>query len=322
MHRHKLNITYCHGSENYFLLVNFFSHQNTFKEVDFQSFTTNITAQYPKLKIDGILYLLQDRQADARMRIFNRDGSEAEMCGNGFRCTGKKLFKISGKSPYQIKTLSGIVKGEILPEMFSGIDTYSVEFSKINFDYHTQIFDNQIIPELSNDLKFSSVDVGNPHLIAQVNDFDIDKLTHIGQKINHNCKIFRQGNNLSFYQITGNNQIFVMTYERGVGLTASCGTAMAATGVLAAKNGQVTMRQKIDVYSPGGMLQCYVEKNLNYSVKLSGNATFISRHQIIYDSDTGKIIDFQQLEKFSNEIIHYKLFKKQINLNNVKHTKQ
>ena len=312
MPRHKLHITYCHGSENYFLAVDALNHHIGFKEVDFQQFTINTITQLTDIKIDGILYLLPSEKADARMRIFNRDGSEAEMCGNGFRCLGKKLWQITGKTTYQIETLSGILKGEKKSDMFPDIDTFSVLFPKVRLGYKGKVFDNQLIPELSTKLRFSSIDIGNPHLISQVADFDLDKLNSIGKKVNQNCSLFPQGNNISFYKITEKNQLFVITYERGVGLTASCGTAMAATAVLAARNKQVDVGQIIKVYSPGGMIQCIVNKTDNYQVELSGNATFEKQFQLIYDSDSGKIVDIQQTGNFTKQIENYKTFKTHI----------
>ncbi len=321
MSQHLLNITYCHGSENHFLLVDFFTRQNKFKDVDFEQFTIDATTQLPELKIDGVLYLLPSGQADARMRIFNRDGSEAEMCGNGFRCIGKKLHQITGKTSYRIETLSGILEGKKVSEIYPGIDTYSVLFNNVQFSYGDKSFDNQPIPELSSDLKFSTVDVGNPHIIAQNSYLDFEKLIEFGKKVNHNCQLFPQGNNLSFFKLFDENEIFVLTYERGVGLTASCGTAMTATAVLAARQELMELNKPINVYSPGGMVRCMVEKNGNFSVTLSGNATFLSTHQILYDSNNRKIVDFQQVETFENEQKNYSSFKSHITLNLLKHAK-
>jgi len=312
---HDLQITYCHGSENFFLNVDGLTSQFNFKEVDYQQFTIDAVSQLSGIKIDGILYLLPSKKADARMRIFNRDGSEAEMCGNGFRCLGKKLWQITGKSTYQIETLSGILKGQKLPDMFPQVDTYRALFPKVNFNYKEKVIDNQIIKELSPDLKFSSVNIGNPHLITQVNDFDVEKLIEIGKKINHQCRLFPQGNNLSFYKVLSDNRLSVLTYERGVGPTASCGTAMAAVSVLAAHHKQVKAGQQIEVYSPGGMLVCQPEKKETYQVMLSGNATFEQQFQLTYDSHNRKISAIRNVEYFQDEIQAYNTFK-----SHIKHT--
>ncbi len=320
MQRHKLELTYCHGSENYFILVDFYTSKQSFKDVDFHNFTVDIVSQLSHLKIDGVLFLLETEHADAQMRIFNRDGSEAEMCGNGFRCIGKKFYQITGKTSYRIKTLSGLIHGQKLAEIFPGIDTYSVLFSRVKFDYEGKTFFNSIIPELSNNIKFTTIDIGNPHLIAQVTEFDTPKLVEMGQKVNRKCKLFPNGNNVSFYKITGDNEIFVMTYERGVGLTASCGTAMAATSALTTGNKQVITGKNISVYSPGGMVQCLTGKNnRNFSVKLSGNATFLDKYNLIYDSHIRKIVDFQQIVKFNKEIDNYQAFKSHITINKKKY---
>ena len=305
----KLYLTYCHGTENYFLLVDFLTHHSNFTEKEYKNFTVDVIASLKQLKIDGILYLLPSGKADARMRIFNSDGSEAEMCGNGFRCIGKKFWQITGKSKYEIETLSGIIKGRKTTDIYPEIDTYNVLFSNVKFTYKNKKFENSPIPELSPYLKFTTVDIGNPHLISKVVDFELDKLIDIGKKVNNGCKLFPEGNNISFYKITEKNQIFVITYERGVGLTASCGTAMTATAALAARNKEVSFDKIINVFSPGGMVQCVIENNKNLSVKLSGNATFENLLLLLYDNKNRKVVDFQQIERYDTEINKYNSFK-------------
>ena len=155
-----LNVIYCHGSENYFILIDGLSQNIGFKEIDFNRFTLDFVHQIQEIKIDGILFLLPSQQADARMRIFNIDGSEAEMCGNGFRCLGKKLWQLTGKTSYKIETLSGILQGRKSLEFNTYFDHYSVQFPYIQFDKQSGSLSSGLISQLDPDLKFSNINIG------------------------------------------------------------------------------------------------------------------------------------------------------------------
>jgi len=303
---------YCHGSENYFLLIDGLSQDLDFEEKNYRDFTLNAIAQIPQLKIDGLLYLLPSTNADARMRIFNRDGSEAEMCGNGFRCLGKKLFEILGKRNFKLETLSGVLQGAKENDLFHNVDSYSVQFKNIGFQYKNRQYTEEVIPELDDTLKFSSIDIGNPHLVSEVSHFDLDKLIRIGERVNSNCRLFPDGNNISFYKMLSPNQLYIITYERGVGLTSSCGTAMAATSLLAAKLQKIASNTWIDVFNPGGMVRCLPKISPTNNVKLLGNATFVKKYQVSYDKKNQKIQKLKQTSTFNKETKAYQDFKESI----------
>ncbi len=309
MIHHNIEVIHCHGSENYFLLIDAFSSKLNFTEVDFKRFTLSAIKHMSGLKIDGVLFLLASAKADARMRIFNKDGSEAEMCGNGYRCIAKKLHQITGQKQFKIETLSGLIKGEKKPDIFPNIDTFSVLFDHIDFNYGKISFQEKVIPELDPELKFSTIDIGNPHLIAEVKDFEIEKLKKLGEKINHNCHIFPKGNNLSFYKILNKQEIYVMTYERGVGLTNSCGTAMAATTLLLAHLKKIAFNQPIQVKNKGGMVVCVPKSETNFSVELIGNASFVQGFSLKYDAKNAAIESIRQTFFNQNEINNYFKFK-------------
>ncbi len=106
-----------------------------------------------------------------------------------------------------------------------------------------------------------------------------------------------------------------MTYERGVGLTHSCGTAMAAVTALAARQQQVSLNQWITIYNKGGSVKCFPTKHSsNYQVTLLGNATFMYIFKLRYQSQQRKISDFQLQFTFKEEINSYHHYKTQINL--------
>ncbi len=307
-----LKITYCHGSENYFLLVDGFSQKLNFKETDYRHFCLDAIDQVKDIPIDGLLYLLPSDKADARMRIFNKDGSEAEMCGNGFRCTGKKLYQLTGKTTYKIETLAGILQGRKEIDLYPYIDSFSVNIPVAGYTYQDKYYNNRIIPALDPELQWTSIDVGNPHLIAEVKNFDIDKLIKTGQQVNQNCKIFPKGNNISFYKVLDIKNIAMLTYERGVGLTNACGTAMSATTMVAAHKKQINFNHWTNVITPGGMVKCLPQNQANELITLLGNATFINDYIIEYQHDKRQLKQLQLKLSYNSEQKNYQQFKTDI----------
>jgi len=309
----KIKFTYSHGSENYFLLFDALSTSLSFKESDFSKFVLNAVNQLTNLKIDGVLFLLPSQVADARMRIFNKDGSEAEMCGNGFRIIGRRYFQLTGRERYKIETLSGVLEGQKEPDLYKNVDSFSVLIPNVGFKYGDKLLEQKIIPQLDNHIKFSTVDVGNPQLIARVDEIDIDKLITTGEQINTKCRLFPEGNNVSFYKLLSGNELMIATYERGVGLTNSCGTAMAATAVLAVKNNEINTGNWVNIMNKGGMVKCLPKlENDIYQVKLLGNATFISEYVTDYELETGRLLNVRQVASFENEVNSYQNFKDSI----------
>ncbi len=307
-------LKHCHGSENYFMLIDGLSQELALEEKDYAYFTKAIVKKLKNYKIDGVLFLLPSDKADARMRIFNKDGSEAEMCGNGFRCIGRKVYEITGKESFKIETMKAILEGRKETELFPNMQSYSVLIPNVSFDYQGRIYDKEIIKRLDPELKFCSVNVGNPQLITHVTEFKETRLFAIGEWINKKrCKLFPEGNNISFYQKMNETELFVLTYERGVGMTNSCGTAMAATTLIAAKNNIIPFKKWISVYNRGGLVQCYADKTANnYSVKLLGNATYVKDYIIEYDPETDQVKTPKTLQIYYSEVFDYIDFRTEV----------
>ncbi len=170
---------------------------------------------------DGVLVLSFADEVDGRMQIFNSDGSEAEMCGNGIRCLVTYLDDQNGhaKDLYRIKTMNGLYEvarknGEFAVEMSEIKDKNIHDLSSFN-EYKRSFF----------------VNTGVPHLIFEVHEVKrIDIKSRAPQYRFH--KMFPSGTNVSFLQVTGENKAYVRTYERGVeDETHSCGTGLTACGI-------------------------------------------------------------------------------------------
>lgn len=269
---------------------------------------------------DGLLVILPSRTGHARMRVFNRDGSEASMCGNGLRCVARYVCEREGISEAIIETMKADLKVRKEETLMDGIETYAVQISPVLFQLqHLPMTYKgqselvlQTIPEISEEIPFSAVAVPNPHLIGIVSkeiQQDPSHQKYWAEKFNGPNEYFSDGVNVSY--VTQLEQgIFVRTYERGVGFTNACGTAMTASALISCIAGLVPYGE-VPVYNPGGMVKCTVEKDGDtYSLLLTGNATRISLHEYewaaaIEDSafTSSQMLDEQQqYEKFTEEI--------------------
>ena len=215
------------------------------------------------------------------MRIFNKDGSEAEMCGNGIRVLGKYLFEksITTKDTLKIETLAGIKEISLI------IENKNVVNVRVNMGI--PYFEANRIPaylpkeeimksfhEVSIELdsivyKFNLVSIGNPHTVCFVDDLSKIDVNKVGAFV-ENYKYFPNKTNVEFVQIIDRNNLKVQVWERGVGRTISCGTGACAATVCAIKNNFVN--NIVTVQLDGGRLHIsYDEKN---GVELTGGAEF------------------------------------------------
>jgi len=209
---------------------------------------------------DGVLYLSRSDKADLRMRLFQPDESEAEMCGNGIRCFAKYALD-SGfiKEPCTVETMAGIigVTAGYTDDAFSAITTMPEPG-----------FERKDIPAtgegeyLENIEGFDvyAVNTGVPHAVILVDDLESIEIDKIAPPIRHH-QTFPKGANVNFVQKTGENAIRIRTFERGIeGETLSCGTGATASAVIAHKNGLVGTR--VDVETKGGPLVIHLEKEI------------------------------------------------------------
>lgn len=193
---------------------------------------------------DGMILLEGSDKCDYRMRIFNPDGSEAEMCGNGIRCLAKYAFdnKYTQTKAFLVETKAGILKvrcgydndGDFMATINMG-EAVTSEMHKIgNYD----VF---------------SCNTGVPHAVIFVDNVDAIDIMQEAPKI-RSAPVYPQGTNVNFVQITGEDSITIRTFERGVeGETLSCGTGSTASALISAKLNKVT-GSIIHVKTTGGPL--------------------------------------------------------------------
>ena len=208
---------------------------------------------------DGLILICKSDIADFQMRMFNSDGSEAEMCGNGIRCVGKFVYDkgLTDKTTVKIETLAGI-KTLVLNTKDRKVETARVdmgepilEAEKIPVISKEQPVKNLELEVENKKFKFTCVSMGNPHAITIVEntkEFDVEKYG----KILEVDKAFPKKANIEFAQIIDKENIKMRVWERGAGETLACGTGACATAVACNLNGLTD--RKVNIELLGGTL--------------------------------------------------------------------
>ena len=222
---------------------------------------------------DGMIFIAPSRIADFKMRIFNADGSEAEMCGNGIRCVGKYVYDkgFTDQTTLTVETLSGIKALQM-----------QIRSGKVN-DVTVDMGQAQIIgePEIrvnGQNISGVTVSVGNPHFVHFVDDADAVPLETIGPSIEKH-PAFPDGINAEFIHVIKKDRIRMRVWERGSGITMACGTGACATAAAAVSKGFCKFSSPIDVELDGGTLQITVEPD--YTIGMSGPAAAVYEGEVI-----------------------------------------
>lgn len=187
-------------------------------------FIRSLCSRHTGVGADGVLLLCRSRPADFRMRIFNPDGSEPAMCGNGARCIALYSWRHKLISPtFRIETKAGIIGGTIIPP----------DKVKLFMGTPQDIKLNLTIKVAGKSINIYTINTGVPHVILYVNNIDKIAVEHIGRRIRYLKKFAPAGTNVNFVQLKDNNRIAIRTYERGVEKeTLACGTGAAASAII------------------------------------------------------------------------------------------
>lgn len=233
---------------------------------------------------DGLILVQESSVADIKMRIFNKDGSEAEMCGNGIRCFAKYVYdnRIIDKQTISIETKAG-VKLIRLKVLNGEVQEAQVDMGRPIFDdiKNISVQNNYRIPISVNikvdDTRFigNYVSMGNPHLVIFVNNVENIDIEKWGPAI-ENMKCFPNKINVEFVQALGRNTLKIRTWERGVGETYACGTGSCASFCIAYYKGICSSYVKAILR--GG------ELNLNYN-KQNGHIIMSGIATKVYDGN-------------------------------------
>ncbi len=221
---------------------------------------------------DGIILIDKSDKADFKMRIFNADGSEAKMCGNGIRCVGKFVYDkgLTDKTDLEIETLSGI-KYLKLNVRGGRVESVRVNMGKavVSPPVTLDVCGEKIVT--------SPVSTGNPHTVTFVDDAENAPLTTTGAALEKH-PYFPDGVNAEFAQIIDKNTIRMRVWERGSGITMACGTGSCATVAAAVSAGFCNKNEEVTVILDGGKLVITVLDD--YTVIMQGPATAICECEV------------------------------------------
>ena len=268
-----MQFTKMHGIGNDYVYVNCF--EETVEQPE--KLALAISDRHFGVGSDGLILICPSEQADLRMRIFNADGSEAQMCGNGIRCVAKYAYEhgLSAGNPMRIETGNGILTLDLTVQAHKVLKVRVnmgqpiLEASKIPVDIADTRAINYPIEVTSLPMIMTCVSMGNPHAIFFVEDVASVAVERLGPVIEDD-PLFPQRTNVHWAQVLGRDEVVMRTWELGTGITLACGTGASAVCVAGVLTGR-TDRQ-ITVHLPGGDLQIEWNEKDN-CVYMTGPAT-------------------------------------------------
>lgn len=238
---------------------------------------------------DGLVVIMPSEVADFRMRMFNADGSEGEMCGNASRCIGKYVYEkgLTKKRHITLETLAGIKSLSLNVSDDNTVDSVTVDMgepilepSRIPVSLDRELIKTPISTE-AGVFEITAVSMGNPHGVVFVKSLDDVDVHKVGRELEVN-PIFPQKANIEFAQILKRDEIRMRVWERGSGETLACGTGACATLVAGVLTGSCD--RKVTIHLLGGDLNIeWVEQNDH--VYMTGPAEMVFEGTYIYKRD-------------------------------------
>lgn len=271
-----------HGAGNDYVYVNCFE-ETVENPVDV---AINVSNRNFGIGSDGLILIMPTDKADVRMRMFNSDGSESEMCGNGIRCVAKYAYDhgIVDKTEITAETGAGILTLQLFPNDKNKVDRVRVNMGPPRLSREEIPMDGipavQVVAEeltvLDKTFKITCVSMGNPHCIIYVDDVDTFPVATYGPLIENN-QLFPRRTNVEFIQVISRTEVKQRTWERGAGETLACGTGASAVCVAGVLN-DVTDRKILNHLAGGDLELEWVD---NGPVFMTGPATEVFTGEII-----------------------------------------
>jgi diaminopimelate epimerase len=263
-----------HGLGNDFVFLNHFSVTT---DMDYPELAVKLCNRQFGIGGDGLAVILPSNIADARMRIFNPDGSEPEMCGNAIRCFARYVYDqgIVSHNPIRVETLAGVLT--------LNIKLQEGKVLGVRVDMGEPILKPDLIPVLAQEepvvaqelevdgekFRFTAVSMGNPHCVLFVDDFTSLDFERFGPAIEKH-PLFPRKTNVEFIRVDSPQEITMKVWERGAGPTLACGTGACGSTVAAVLN-QKTERA-LTVHLPGGDL--FIEWGSDNHVYMTGPGVY------------------------------------------------
>ena len=269
-----IRFTKMHGAGNDYIYINAIDSC----PANLPELSNEMSDRHKGVGSDGVVLIMPSDKADFRMRMFNADGSEGEMCGNASRCVAKYVYDkgLTSKRKITLETLAGIKVLEITKVVDEKVREVKVDMGEPSFapeniptKSNCEVIDMPISTSLGT-LNLTAVGTGNPHgvvIMDSVSDLDIDS---IGPEIQNN-ELFPRKANIEFVRIINRNEIEMRVYERGSGETMACGTGACASVVATSRLGLTDRRAT--VHLKGGDLQIHWAENNH--VYMTGEAATV-----------------------------------------------
>ena len=253
-----------HGLGNDYVVID--NRNYMIKEGDYSKLSQKLCERRFSIGADGLILVSNSTKADVKMSIFNLDGSEAEMCGNGIRCFSKYCYEnnIVRKKELTIETLAGLRKTSLI--------TKDRIVTHVEVDMGVPIFEKSQIPMkgqgkcINEDLtidgtnfQITCLSVGNPHCVLFVDNIDVFPVNIVGSKM-ENHTLFPKRINVMFVEVQEKDKIKMRSWERGCGETLACGTGACAAVIAGNLLGKTEM--KVVVSLLGGELEIDTTKNV------------------------------------------------------------
>lgn len=271
-----MKFTKMHGIGNDYIYVDCFLNN-----IDFNVMRQEIVSMSDRNKGiggDGVIFIMPSKVADAKMVMFNADGSEGEMCGNGIRCVGKYVYEhgISKNNPMVIETAAGLktldlqVENDFVNFVSVNMGSPALAAKDIPVKIDTDKVINYPLTIADMEYRITCVSMGNPHCVIFLDDIETLNLEKVGPFI-ENADIFPERTNVEFVSVVNDKKIKMRVWERGSGETLACGTGSCAAVVAAVYNGILKFDTEIEVHLKGGEL--YVTFGSDNLVTMKGSAT-------------------------------------------------
>jgi diaminopimelate epimerase len=246
-----MNFTKMHGLGNDFIVID--SRIDNLDGIDLDQLAVKLCDRHFGIGADGLLIAYPSRSADIKMRVFNSDGSEPEMCGNGIRCFAKYIYdKLEKKKEIiSVETMAGI--------MLPSIIEYKGEIAIVEVDMGApKSIKNDELKIDNKKYDVTLVSMGNPHCVIFTDDAGKVHIDEIGPKI-ENHKMFPDRTNVEFVQVVSKKEVIIKVWERGAGETLACGTGACASVVAGINAGKLD--KDVLVHLPGGNLDIEWQKD-------------------------------------------------------------
>lgn len=288
--KRRLYFTKMQGAGNDYIYVDTLGTPTSLKlaETDLPDLSRKISDRHFGVGSDGLIAILPSASADFRMRMFNADGSEAQMCGNGSRCVGKYVHDkgFTDKETISLETGAGIKILHFHLDDDSQVKSVTVDMGEATLkrgeipvagDPDSEMLDEAV--EADGAIFYATgVGMGNPHAVIFVDEITDRHIHHYGMLL-ENHPLFPERANIEFAKVIDDSHIDMRVWERGSGETLACGTGACATAVAAIVKGLV--KNNVEIRLLGGTLQISYDPETRH-VLMTGPAEFVAEGWFFY----------------------------------------